>query len=370
MLMRWVLPFFLLLTTTGNCVAQEDLNWDRIAHQIVDKLDLKRGEKVLFAVKGRTFAPIVDPLRDAVAESNAVDLGSHDAESTDLSDRELRLILEDADVMVILPGALPTHAIYRIMQGILREGRKRTVHFHWEGAIQLPGHEPPAEARVNAVYQKALLDADYTAIAEHQKRFAKDARKGEVRVTTPSGTDLTFRVGDRPINFQNGDASAARARKARMLIDREIELPCGVIRVAPKEETVNGWIVIPDGEWAGRSVSHVKLRVEAGRVVEILSDDGDEGVAAVRKELDAGGGAAYSFREFALGFNPLLAAPEDNGWIPYYGYGAGVVRLSLGDNSELAGKVKGPYVRWNFFVGATVQVKEKIWVQGGKLLSN
>ena len=46
-----------------------------------------------------------------------------------------------------------------------------------------------------------------------------------------------------------------------------------------------------------------------------------------------------SFREFALGMNPLLAMPERTPWIPYYGYGAGVVRLSFGDNSELGGTV-------------------------------
>lgn len=36
-----------------------------------------------------------------------------------------------------------------------------------------------------------------------------------------------------------------------------------------------------------------------------------------------------------------VAPPEENPWIPYYGYGAGVVRLSLRDNSELGGEVRG-----------------------------
>jgi len=49
--------------------------------------------------------------------------------------------------------------------------------------------------------------------------------------------------------------------------------------------------------------------------------------------------------------------PEGSPWIPYYGYGAGVVRLSLGDNSELGGKV----------TDATVAVDGKVWVKDGKL---
>ena len=50
------------------------------------------------------------------------------------------------------------------------------------------------------------------------------------------------------------------------------------------------------------------------------------------------------------------------------GYGAGVVRLSLGDNSELGGRVTGGYVRWNFFTDATVRVGDVVWVQDGTLV--
>ena len=89
--------------------------------------------------------------------------------------------------------------------------------------------------------------------------------------------------------------------------------------------------------------------------------------AAVERELAGGDGAARRFRELALGLNPLLAVPEQRPWIPYYGYGAGVVRLSLGDNSELGGNVKGPYVRWNFFLDATVTVGPRTWVRDGHL---
>jgi hypothetical protein len=79
------------------------------------------------------------------------------------------------------------------------------------------------------------------------------------------------------------------------------------------------------------------------------------------------GEAGRAFREFALGFNPLLAVPERSPWIPYYGYGAGVVRLSLGDNSELGGTVGGGYVRWNFFTDLTVSVNGQVWVKDGRL---
>ena len=84
--------------------------------------------------------------------------------------------------------------------------------------------------------------------------------------------------------------------------------------------------------------------------------------------MNRAGNAGRAFREFALGFNPELAVPERSSWIPYYGYGAGVVRLSLGDNSELGGNVGGGYVRWNFFTDTTVSIDGDVWVERGRLV--
>jgi hypothetical protein len=151
-----------------------------------------------------------------------------------------------------------------------------------------------------------------------------------------------------------------------VLIDREVELPAGAIRVAPVEESVNGKIAFPASDWGGERVEGLVMTFANGRLTGFVAS---RGKAGVEKELAQGGDAARSFREFAMGLNPLLAIPATGErWIPYYGYGAGVVRLSLGDNSELGGKVGGGYIRWNFFPDATVRVGDDVWVRDGKLL--
>jgi hypothetical protein len=116
-------------------------------------------------------------------------------------------------------------------------------------------------------------------------------------------------------------------------------------------------------------VDGLKLRFARGRVIEISAAIGKD---AVEAEMQKAGDAARAFREIGLGFNPLLAVPERGPWIPYYGYGAGVVRLSLGDNTELGGKVAAApgqpaYVRWNFFTDLTVTVGTTTWVRNGQL---
>ena len=154
-----------------------------------------------------------------------------------------------------------------------------------------------------------------------------------------------------------------------MLVDHEIELPAGVVRVAPMEDSVEGVIAFPPSQWDGRPVEGLKLRFAKGRIVDIAATAGKD---AVEAELRKAGDAARAFREIGFGFNPLLAVPDRAPWIPYYGYGAGVVRLSLGDNTELGGAVAAPagqaaYVRWNFFTDLTVTVGSTTWVRNGRL---
>lgn len=360
------------------------LNYEALAERIVQHMTLQPGEKVLLLSHPGEFEPLVPLLRRAVIRAGGIDLGSWQvpgealsgldpaavAKSVAASRAALLPLLRSVDLAVMLPGAAPSDPEYAAMQEVLREGRGRTIHFHWfskdtPSAYLVPGHPLPSWEEIHATYQRAVLQSDCRAIGEIQRRFAAALRAGEVRVTTPAGTDLRFRVGDRPINFQDGDASAARTREARTLIDREIEIPCGAIRVAPLEETVEGTIALPPDLWSDqKKVEGLTLRFVKGRIVEVRARSGQD---AVEAELKAGGDGARSFRELALGFNPELAVPESAPWIPYYGYGAGVVRLSLGDNSEVGGKVTGGYVRWNLFTDATLTAGGQVWVRDGKL---
>jgi len=251
------------------------------------------------------------------------------------------------------------------MQDVLKKDKGRTIHFHWSGAYELSGEMREIDSAINEHYQNVFLATDYLKLGTVQRSFEAAIRNQWITVTTPLGTNIKFTIGNRPVTKQDGDASSKR-RQLRNLIDREIELPAGAIRVAPLEETVEGTIAFPNAMWNGQQVEDLVLTFLAGKVVTIKAT---RGLEAVKAELETAGTAGHSFREFAMGFNPLLAIPEDKPWIPYYGYGAGVVRLSLGDNSELGGNVEGGYVRWNFFTDATVRVGQEIWVQDGKLLN-
>ena len=52
-------------------------------------------------------------------------------------------------------------------------------------------------------------------------------------------------------------------------------------------------------------------------------------------------------REFNLGVNPVLTLlPGHPNSVPYFGYGDGVIRISLGNNQESGGDLICSYHHW------------------------
>lgn len=358
-----------------------ELNWEALAAKLIERMDLNAGERVLLVAKPGLFDEMMPLLATKVAEQKGVFLGTLSVTenqpqewNTDFIERavaadslQLSDLLQTVDLGVMMPGPVPSDLPYGILQDILEKGNRRTIHFHWSGAYGINGDALPIDRLMGKFYEDVVLNTDYKALAAHQLEFERTMRGQRIQVTTPAGTDISFEIGDRPVTKQDGNASAARAAKGLNLIDREIEIPSGAIRVAPIEETVNGKVAFPDGKWNDQEVKGLVMTFEQGKLIDYTAESGEESVKA---ELDqAKGSSGESFREFALGFNPKLAISEaNNTWIPYYGYGSGVVRLSLGDNSELGGNVTGGYVRWNFFIDATVKVGEEVWVKDGELI--
>jgi beta-lactamase class A len=328
------------------------LDYDHMAERIVAALKPRRGERVLFGGDPEYFQELADAIRPRLAKAGAIEV-----KKLDTADVYLWLPLRKREISVDERQALAKW----LDQG----GVRREIHYHWaEGSVEPDGLRGSHSAALESVYQSAL-DIDYKALSAAQDRAIARLRAGVIRVRTPAGTDISFRVGDRPFNKQDGDASPQRMRAARVRVDREIELPAGVLRVAPIEESVSGRIVIPSARLAKGVARNVRLDVRHGEVTGLAAD---ENLEAIKTALAGEDDSVVSFREFALGFNPKLQNPSGGTTLAYYGYGAGVVRLSVGDNSELGGKVRGGAVRWFFFPDATVEVDGRPLSRDGRLL--
>ena len=387
-----LIVFAVALAVTLEAQPRLTFDYPAIATRLVQQLALTPGERVMSIAHPGVFDDLLPYIRYEVMRAGGVDLGvvevlrepvpeSFDAAVLQTGAREARAhykaMFRDVDAAIMMPGANTSHPAYLAMQDWLKDDLtahrgRRTIHFHWienGSAYPIAGQPLPSRPEMDAAYQRALLQTDYKALGAVERAFAAALKTGDVHITSPGGTDLRFRTGDRPANLQDGDASAARTAQGAVLVDHEIELPAGVVRIAPIEDTVEGVIAFPASQWDGRPVAGLTLRFSRGRVIEIHAASGSD---AVEAEMQKAGDAGRAFREIGLGFNPLLAVPTRGPWIPYYGYGAGVVRLSLGDNTELGGTVaaapgRPAYVRWNFFTDLTVTVGTTTWVRNGRL---
>jgi hypothetical protein len=352
----------ILVGAVVGAPAQTTFPWSDMARRIVAALQVERGERVMLRFDPQTMGELQPQVAKQLRAAGA-EVESHAFGQLDNFPQRLTKI----DIYVWLPAGPtaeePPDQADALMKWIdARQGR-RELHFHWvDGTRDVDGLTVPHRPAYDRVYLDAL-DIDYAAMAAQMDAAIARLRAGEVRVTTPAGTDVRFRVGDRPFNRQTGDASKANARKGRIRIDRHTELPAGVMRVAPIENSVNGVLVLPAARFGSVRATNVRLVIRDGVVIESSATSGADAV----KAFLASEPGASRFREFALGFNPKLTIPAGEQALPYYGYGAGVVRMSLGDNNELGGSVRGGGIRWLFFPDATVVAGGASLVERGRL---
>jgi hypothetical protein len=345
--------------STNQTDQLNEASYDVMARRIVEALRPARGERVILRFDPKTLPGLEPKVRKLLEDAGATVETIHYGPAPDLEQK-----LAGTDIYVMLPAGALAATQAELLGRWLDSGRGRQIHFHWgDGTRATDGLPAGHSAAYDRVYLDAL-DIDYRALDRQMDAAIGKLRSGDISVTTPAGTDLRFRVGDRPFTKQAGDASRERMKTARVRIDREIELPAGALRVAPIESSVNGVMVIPSARIGGVEVTNIRLEFKEGTVTRFSAGTNEE---ALKKALDSGPGLK-KFREIAIGFNPKLVTPPGERWIAYYGYGAGVVRLGLGDNSELGGAARGFPIRWLFFPDATVRVAGDVFVDKGRIV--
>lgn len=360
------------------CDFQTD--WSRIAKLIVHQaLRTVPGERVILHADPTYFPELTEQVRIELARAGALEVGAMLLNSPALEDarRQLRrredpvLRRQEDDLMrAVFQLAdiylwLPTTWAYNVGQTeeILTAWPGRSIHFHW---IMGGGADPVVFRALSEQYVRALF-IDYAALAARQRGLADALRGRTVRLTDVRGSDLTFRIpADAHFHLGNGDASrafiAAHARPGSAR-DREVELPCGALRTVDIVDPA-GRLIVPDQTFAGRVVGSLRLEFRDGRIREIASDHHARLVALLWEQET---GDRDRLGEFNIGVNPELRPLPSIAEIPYYGYGDGVVRVSLGDNSESGGRHRSSFHHWLFLTDATVAADGRVLVDRGRL---
>ena len=200
------------------------------------------------------------------------------------------------------------------------------------------------------------MNADYKAISVRSIKLKRILEKGElVRVTSPSGTDISFSIKGRTAIASKG------------LFHKKGEsgnLPTGETFLAPVEGTSNGVFVV-DGSMAGlgliKSVN-IKIEVEKGFATKI---SGGQPGRKLKAMLDQVGKEAYNIAEFGIGTND---SAKLSGLLLEDEKVMGTVHIALGNNVTMGGTFNVPIHLDGVIKKPTVYLDNKLLMKNGKLL--
>jgi len=274
----------------------------------------------------------------------------------------LRPVFEKADIFLWLPGRELSSDLR--WERLLSVSRARGIHFHW--IWPLSGKSAEEIAALSRMYERAILEADYAGLSAEQDRLIAALRGQVVRITTPGGTDLRLRVAPNAWFHKNdGDTSPDRARQAKSVRDREMEFPAGALRFIPDTSSAEGNLVVPRLATPRGVAEGVRLEFTGGRAVRWQAEKNQAALEWLRERI---GGDIDKVGEIVIGTHPLLVATMPSGELPYFGYGTGYLRVSLGDNWESGGANRSPSGRplWLFLERATVEAGGKVLFRNGQ----
>ena len=351
-----------------------------IAHRLVAALKPSAGERAIIAYDPAYYPEITYAVQTELASRGVfpVTVLNFDppeivsAEPSDLAAikrREdafvatLRPLFQQADMFLWMPArALPDDVRW---ERLIAESHVRGIHFHWIEVLQ--GKSPEEIAARSRMYERAILDVDYAALSAHQDCLIAAIRGRSIRITTPDGTDLRFLVPrDAWFHKNDGDMGPARARLARSVRDREMEFPSGALRFIPDAATAEGTLAVAQAPTPAGPAEGVRIEFSAGRVRRVSARTNQAAFLAMWKSI---GGDVDKLGEIILGTNPLLTHRLPAGELPYYGYGSGFLRVSMGDNWESGGTNRSPsgHPLWLFLDHATVEAGGVALLREGRL---
>jgi leucyl aminopeptidase (aminopeptidase T) len=180
--------------------------------------------------------------------------------------------------------------------------------------------------------------------------------EGEVRVTTPFGTDLRFRLDNRPLDYSYGLATEEKAEKGEVVF-----LPTGGIEVSAAEDSAEGRIVYDTSIRSGKGqVEGLTFQVARGRIKQFSARSGKE---IFERYLREGTGDENRFAYFGFGLNPKLR----------YGFTQddkvlGSTILGFGHSSAKGGKNIASGQWWASMTKATVTISGQRIMEDGRLL--
>jgi leucyl aminopeptidase (aminopeptidase T) len=353
-----------------------DSDWKKIAGIIIHRsVQLAPGERVIIHYLPGREPDLLAALRHEIVTSGGIISAELTWPTKDLSDyfdslsaeqkarraqaenQVYREIFARSDVYLWLDETPLDDLEWRQFERLIGESKVRAVHSHFQGA---PDPQKSPELWKSYLQAISMEPGELKAI-EHS--LSEQLRGATAHLTSPQGTDLTFKVEpDAWFHENTGDASKTKARNPRSVRDREEEIPSGDIRTT-NVTAANGKLV---GAVFGNPDDVATLTFKNGRLVAVDAR-GKDG-AEFAKWFASAQGDRDRIGELVIGNNPYLLPVAAANYAADFGYAAGTVRVDIGENWESGGSMRtGDHQQFAFIVvGGTLRAGHTMLIDRGK----
>jgi hypothetical protein len=302
---------------------------------------------------------IVLPSARAVALYEAMPEVRRDAQYQ-AEDRAYLHLLSQSDVLFWMDsGAQPLR--HKPWEWLLAKSPSiRSVHFHWF----LPDREDE-RAEVECAYARAIF-VDPASLRARQQAIVDALRGSRAHMISPAGTELDVEVrSDAKFMFNDGTMDRAKAAYARSVRGREEEFPASALRTV--SAVLSGVLVAKP--MLSEGCDRIMVKFERNRVISV-EGDGDD-CDAFEREYASASGDKDRFAELLIGVNPELPKKTQSGWYYYYGTGAGMIQVRIGDNWESGGANRAERHWGEIFLldDATLSVDGRHLIEDGMIVT-
>lgn len=201
------------------------------------------------------------------------------------------------------------------------------------------------------MYWRAM-DLDYTSLRERAARLVELLEQTDsVHITTPHGTDLRLRRGNRSIHKDDGT-----------VIDYA-NLPSGEVYFAPLEGSAEGRVIYDTVFHEGQRIHDLEFRFEGGVGTPVGASDGFE---IFLDHWNSHTGGKEHIGEMGIGINSEIRTPT--GYLLTDEKVMGTVHLALGDN-EFIGGTNRSSLHWDMLLlQPTVTLDHHLLLDRGRFL--
>jgi leucyl aminopeptidase (aminopeptidase T) len=358
---------------SGNAIESD---WKRIANAILHRsLELAPGERVIIQYLPDAEPGLVRALRNEITTSGGVisaeltwptqemahyfDSLSPEQRSglAQIQNAVYREIFARSDVYLWLDESPVDDLVSRQFEHLIRESNVRAIHCHFQGAPSPKDNPELWQAYVRAI------EMEPSQLQTIEDSSIKRLRGKTLRLVSPEGTDLTFKVlPDAWFHENTGDASKTKPRNPKSTRDREEEIPSGDVRTTGVVG-VSGRLV---GDVLGNPADSATLTFKDGRLIKI--EPRGKQAAEFAKWFATATGDRDRVGELVIGNNPYLTPVAVVNPAADFGYRAGTVRLDVGENWESGGELRtSDHQQWAIIVSdGTLTTGHELLIKAGK----